>query len=308
MAGTVNISRDLWRDAAFKAEPFTEREAWLWLVMEASYRPREKRIGNICVNLRRGQLAASIRFMADAWGWEKSRAERFVGRLKKRDMIETATETGLSVITLCNYDKYQGETVDSETAKKQKRDSNETAPRQHRDKLESRCNPDAIKQQQQQARTENPIFRGVMCAVGVDPDAPTRYWRGPAAITHILGWQMAHGLTTEEVIEVARLSRLDHPDDVPDGPKALDRSMAAFASAKKAASAPPPKSSARRSRSQAAPASVPVPDKAAKLEAYAEMINGEKHLPNNITPSFARELIGSGLVTAARMKQRGVQT
>ena len=130
MSGTVNISRSIWHDTAFSEQPLTEREAWIWLVMEASWKGREKRVGNVVVTLGRGQLAASVRFMADAWKWHRSSVDRYLKRLKKRDMIETASETGVNVITICKYNEYQNTPKDSETPKKRKarqqRDSSET--------------------------------------------------------------------------------------------------------------------------------------------------------------------------------------
>lgn len=120
MSGTVNISRDIWNDAAFRDQPFTEREAFMWMVMEASWKPRERRIGSISVHLERGQLATSVRFMADAWKWQKSTVDRFLKRLKNRDMIGTASGTGVNIITICKYDEYQGKLNSSGTPKKQK--------------------------------------------------------------------------------------------------------------------------------------------------------------------------------------------
>lgn len=120
MSGTVNISRDIWDDAAFKTEPFTEREAFVWMIMEASWKSREKRIGTATVALERGQLASSIRFMADAWGWSKSAVDRFLKRLENRDMIGTATGTAFTLITIRKYNEYQGSPADSGTPKNEK--------------------------------------------------------------------------------------------------------------------------------------------------------------------------------------------
>jgi DNA replication protein DnaD len=120
MSGTVNISRGIWSDTAFKDQPFTEREAFMWMVMEASWKPREKRVGSVVVQLNRGQLAASVRFMADAWNWQKSTVDRFLKRLENRDMIGTASGTGVNVITICKYNDYQSAPSDSGTPKKQK--------------------------------------------------------------------------------------------------------------------------------------------------------------------------------------------
>jgi hypothetical protein len=120
VSGTVNISRGIWSDTAFKDQPFTEREAFMWMVMEASWKPREKRVGSVVVNLERGQLASSIRFMADAWNWQKSTVDRFLKRLENRDMIGTASGTGVTVITICKYSEYQNAPSDSGTPKKEK--------------------------------------------------------------------------------------------------------------------------------------------------------------------------------------------
>jgi hypothetical protein len=132
MSGTVNIARSLFQDDAFKTQPYTEREAFMWLVMEASWRDRTKRVGNITVELKRGQLAASIRFMAEAWQWEKSTVDRFLKRLEKRDMIGTDCGTGLNVITVCKYNDYQGGETSSGTEENEKRDSSGTAAGQTR--------------------------------------------------------------------------------------------------------------------------------------------------------------------------------
>ena len=127
MSGTVNISRSIWHDTAFKPEPFSEREAFMWIIMDASYKPREKRVGNVTVDLQRGQLATSVRFMCDAWGWSKSRVDRFLKRLENRDMIGTDSGTGINVITVCKYDDYQNTPNFSGTVDSEKRDSSGTA-------------------------------------------------------------------------------------------------------------------------------------------------------------------------------------
>jgi hypothetical protein len=132
VSGTVNIARALFQDEAFKDQPYTEREAFMWLVMEASWKDRVKRVGTVVVDLKRGQLAASVRFMADAWSWEKSTVDRFLKRLEKRDMIGIDSGTGVNVITIRKYNNYQGGETASGTAENEKRDSSGTAAGQTR--------------------------------------------------------------------------------------------------------------------------------------------------------------------------------
>lgn len=88
-------------------DPFSRREAWLWLLAEAAWKPRQIVRSGIVIELQRGQLAHSIRFMADAWGWSKSAVDRFLTRLKTGTMIGTEGGTASLIITICNYDAYQ---------------------------------------------------------------------------------------------------------------------------------------------------------------------------------------------------------
>jgi len=45
--------------------------------------------------------------MAEAWGWSKSRVDRFLGRLENRDLIARDHGTRTPVLSLCNYDRFQ---------------------------------------------------------------------------------------------------------------------------------------------------------------------------------------------------------
>ena len=133
----------------FKDEPYSEREAWIWLIEEAAFRPRTKRIGAHAVQLERGQIATTLRFLAAAWGWQKDRVRRFLKRLTDDAMLRcscgdnatpgatpntTQKATSHTLITLCNYDDYQfphetsatSGATPSETNSRQRRDNNAT--------------------------------------------------------------------------------------------------------------------------------------------------------------------------------------
>jgi hypothetical protein len=114
-AGTFAVSRRIWHHPEFAPSAFSEREAFLWLVSEASWKPRRVRAGDCVVDLDRGQLAASVRFIAAAWKWTPAKVQRFIFRMKNAAMIRVETDTGVSVITLCNYDEYQHSAQGSDT-------------------------------------------------------------------------------------------------------------------------------------------------------------------------------------------------
>src|SRR3546814_8912740 len=67
------------------------------------------------LNLGRGQLAMSVRDMAAAMDRDKAWVERLWKRLKSETMIETVTDAGVSVVTICNYNTFQGDRDAPET-------------------------------------------------------------------------------------------------------------------------------------------------------------------------------------------------
>lgn len=106
--GFIALYRGYFEHPVFTREPFTEREAFLWMLMEAEHEGRRVRRGRIIVELKRGQFCHSLRFMATAWKWKSvSRVSRMLEKLKNDTMIETETGHETTQVTICNYDKYQ---------------------------------------------------------------------------------------------------------------------------------------------------------------------------------------------------------
>ena len=97
-----------WQDhPVFRGEAFSRRDAFVWLIEEAAYSERRVAAPKGEVRLARGQLCASLRFMAKAWKWDEPRVRRFIASLQKAQIIDASTDAGQTVITLCNYDVYQ---------------------------------------------------------------------------------------------------------------------------------------------------------------------------------------------------------
>lgn len=132
MSGFVAMQREALEHPLFRGNP-DRFYAWFWLVARAAWRPTGYDVGGKVITLQRGQLCASVRQLAEAWGMSKSAVERFVARLKTETMVETEAGQGRLVITICNYNKYQDLEVASrdssgtatETAAGQQRDIKE---------------------------------------------------------------------------------------------------------------------------------------------------------------------------------------
>jgi hypothetical protein len=101
--------------------------AWFWMVAKACWKPTKFDVHGKVVQLERGQFCCSVREMAEAWGWSKSAVDRFIQRLVDEDMVistraksgtggGTSSGTSRSIITICNYAKYQDVPRESGTA------------------------------------------------------------------------------------------------------------------------------------------------------------------------------------------------
>lgn len=106
-SGFYLMYRGWMENAVFSREPFTECQAWIWLIERAAWDDAVHSVGRKRIKVERGQVAVSVRYLAEAWQWKKSRVSRFLERLKIGTMIGTVTETEYTLITICNYRAYQ---------------------------------------------------------------------------------------------------------------------------------------------------------------------------------------------------------
>lgn len=128
-AGVFAVDRGIFLDPDFADEPFTEREAFLWLVSEAAWKDYAKRAHCGRVELKRGEVCHSVRFMAAAWKWSKSRVDRYLKKAISRGMLSVENRDSQQIYFICNYNKFQRVSIPE-------RDSCGTAAGQQRDKLE----------------------------------------------------------------------------------------------------------------------------------------------------------------------------
>ncbi len=91
----------------FKKEKFTEVQAWIWLIEKVSYAEHQKNHLHEPITLKRGQIITSNRYLSGCWGWGEKKVRGFLQRLEKATMIATAKDSRGTLITLCNYSKYQ---------------------------------------------------------------------------------------------------------------------------------------------------------------------------------------------------------
>jgi len=154
------------------------------------------------------------------------------------------------------------------------------------------------------------FFGELLRALGLDPTALPGWWQGWPPREHVRRWRDDLGLDEAAIIEVAEESRKTHPEP-PDGPKALDRAMQRVAQRLKQTGAAVPRKgpvsgngkSRRRKRDDG-----PRPSDDQLAAFYAELVNSDRFLPANTISNTMRDaMLTRGLVTAERLRERGVR-
>jgi hypothetical protein len=175
---------DLWSEPRI----FSRAEAWIDLIRTANFKPGTVIVDGRCISLQRGELVASLRYVSNRWRWPKSKAERFYALLKDCRRIETRTETGITVVKLCNYKQFNitpGQDWDSN------RDEVGTLSGHSRDKTEQgnkvirELGPPSAGEQEVEFPKGFPSTEAdaitAASMVGVPPDFAARAWNECAA-------------------------------------------------------------------------------------------------------------------------------
>lgn len=133
------VSRQIFNHEFWTEErSFSRFEAWTDLLQTARFEEAETRklIGNTVVKWGRGELVASLRYLAERWGWSKNKVDSFLKLLISEQMIakRTANGTPNTVITICKYDVYNSNKKSKGQQTGHERDRTGTASGQDRDK------------------------------------------------------------------------------------------------------------------------------------------------------------------------------
>lgn len=116
--GFIMLSRKFFSHKMWEAaRTFSECEAWLDLIQSARFEATDQTecIGGREITYGRGQYPASIRFLAKRWRWSERGVRTFLAKLTKEKMIDTDNRQGMNVLTLRNYDLYNGSAATAAT-------------------------------------------------------------------------------------------------------------------------------------------------------------------------------------------------
>jgi hypothetical protein len=221
------------------------------MIAEASWKDRQRNVGGKMVETKRGQLAASSRFLAKAWDWSEPKVRRFLEALENRRMVTRVTDAGLTVITLCNYERYQSvgrvgdagptqdptqdrRTTDANEKKGERKKKEEEAGRARATEPKAEVIPlRVVASQADPEPDDQALLRMVLEAAEVSDYPLPHRWMPTTAATHVGNWRRGLGLTATQIVDAIRLNRQARPNLGPArGPSAFDRMLAEYAAAR----------------------------------------------------------------------------
>ncbi len=100
-------NRSLFKNPLWYSEKFTKGQAWIDLFGNANHSVGYFEKNGQKVDIKRGQTGRSIKTLSEDWKWSRNKVKRFLKRLTDEHMIEHETNHLTSIITICNYDKFQ---------------------------------------------------------------------------------------------------------------------------------------------------------------------------------------------------------
>ncbi len=107
MAGFLKVYRDLANHPIWLGEKFTRGQAWMDLIFRAAFKSSFFHVRGNKVTVERGQCAMSQLTMAERWKWSRKKVKKFLNDLESEQMITQQTGQLTTVVTICNYSKYQ---------------------------------------------------------------------------------------------------------------------------------------------------------------------------------------------------------
>lgn len=108
MTGWIKLYRKLMDNPYYFAEKFCRGMAWIDLLLLANHEDGIFFKRGIKVEVKRGQLGYDIETLSKRWKWSRGKVERWLFELEKSRQIARQKNNVTTIITITNYEEYQG--------------------------------------------------------------------------------------------------------------------------------------------------------------------------------------------------------
>jgi DNA replication protein DnaD len=116
--GWIKLHRGSFDNDLYFQETFTKWQAWVDLLLLANHKERAFAKRGVTVIIPRGSVGYSVKELAKRWKWSQNKVFRFLDFLasQKVSQINIQKSNVTTLITILNYDKYQGGEIPNEYA------------------------------------------------------------------------------------------------------------------------------------------------------------------------------------------------
>lgn len=170
--GYIKLFREISGNKFWSKKPYSEGQAWVDLLLMANYKQGQFIHRGITITVERGQLGRSMVGLGEKWGWSAKKVKRFLGDLKTAEQIAYQTNNATTLITITNYEVYQGNGEESPSKKPSNvRAMSEQMPTNNKDKKNKE-----VKEVKTIVRFQKPSLEEVSAyckerGKGIDPQA-----------------------------------------------------------------------------------------------------------------------------------------
>lgn len=124
--GYISVHRRIVEHAFWEDKPFTRGQAWIDLMLSASYKDNSFLFDGNLISIERGQFITSIRKLGERWGWSRTKVCKFLTVLESEKMIIQKSDKKKTLITVINYAFYQDIKDTEKTLKSHRKDTEKT--------------------------------------------------------------------------------------------------------------------------------------------------------------------------------------
>ena len=105
--GWISLHRKILDNPLFK-EP-KALTLWVYLLLRANHKDTKAIIGNLSIDIKRGQFLTGRKSLAEATGIQESKIERLLKLFENEQQIEQQKKSKYRLISIVKYESYQGD-------------------------------------------------------------------------------------------------------------------------------------------------------------------------------------------------------
>lgn len=96
-------------------EPFSKGQAWIDLLLSVNHEEKKIKVGSRIQVIKPGQMWTSYKKLGNRWNWSRERVYRYTKMLKSDGMILVDATPSGTLLTLLNWDVFNGQRNTNET-------------------------------------------------------------------------------------------------------------------------------------------------------------------------------------------------